>query len=180
MTKRQEDIEALASHYDTHDTTAELASATRDEDVTVEPMVTTSLRLPRSVMQDVRDEARRAGVRPTALMRGWIEERARAATQAQGVAGAPRNVPSVLFAGEGKSRVQHAGNPEHIVLVDENGRPAFVLDVKTWRGEPGALVEKQDIEGVVFLSPPAVGVSSESGIMATVESESKTETSART
>lgn len=65
--------ERLAEHYDTTDTSEELAGAERDDAAPAEPMVTTSLRLPRSTMERLRHEARRQGVRPTQLIREWVE-----------------------------------------------------------------------------------------------------------
>jgi len=38
-------------------------------------MVVTSIRLPRPLMQRVRAQADAAGVPPTALIRGWVEDR---------------------------------------------------------------------------------------------------------
>jgi hypothetical protein len=44
-------------------------------DVAAEPMVVTSIRLPRPLMQRVRAQADAAGVPATALIRGWVEDR---------------------------------------------------------------------------------------------------------
>ncbi|MEO3808805.1 CopG family antitoxin [Sphaerisporangium sp. B11E5] len=67
-------IDELAAYYDTHDTTAELEQATPREPVPAdEVMIVTSLRLPKPVMDEVRERARARGIKPTALIREWIE-----------------------------------------------------------------------------------------------------------
>ncbi|MGV1014000.1 MAG: hypothetical protein ACOYB4_03425 [Methyloceanibacter sp.] len=45
-----------------------------EDAVYVDPMVTTSLRLPAETQKAVRAAAKRAGVRPTVLIRSWIEQ----------------------------------------------------------------------------------------------------------
>ncbi len=74
-THKREDLEALAGHYDTTDTSAELGRASFEDRAAAEPMVTTSLRLPKPLMDELRAEADAAGIRVTALMRQWLEER---------------------------------------------------------------------------------------------------------
>lgn len=67
----------LRDHYDNTDMTDALRTATRN-DHTLDPdeiMVSTSIRLPRSLMQRVREHAERAGVPATALMRQWVLDR---------------------------------------------------------------------------------------------------------
>ena len=63
----------LREFYDTHDTSDEMDDGHWVTEVNTDPMVTTSLRLPKSVLDKVRAAARARGVRPTALMREWIE-----------------------------------------------------------------------------------------------------------
>ncbi|MFB9251515.1 CopG family antitoxin [Sphaerisporangium melleum] len=70
----QDKIDELAAYYDEHDTTAELEKAVPREAVPVdEVMIVTSLRLPKPVMDQVRERARARGVKPTALIREWVE-----------------------------------------------------------------------------------------------------------
>ena len=69
--KREQDPAKLAEHYDTTDLSSELDRAEFDE--TSDPMITTSLRLPKSVLDRVRALAADEGVKPTALMRRWVE-----------------------------------------------------------------------------------------------------------
>ncbi|MGH3839148.1 MAG: hypothetical protein ACRDSF_26145 [Pseudonocardiaceae bacterium] len=65
----------LAEYADTHDLSTELEQAHREDTTDPDPMVTTSLRLPKSLLDWVRDQAADEGLRPTALIRRWIEQR---------------------------------------------------------------------------------------------------------
>lgn len=77
MILHNEQIEDLRRHYDTTD----LSDLVRDAQVETrivdadEVMVSTSIRLPRSLMQRVRERAAAAGIPATALMRRWVEDR---------------------------------------------------------------------------------------------------------
>jgi hypothetical protein len=64
----------LADHYDSHDTAEEMNGGRWETDVTPEPMITTSLRLPQWLMADVRADARRRGIKPSALIREILEQ----------------------------------------------------------------------------------------------------------
>ena len=64
----------LRDYYDTADLSAEIEHAHWETDVEPDPMVTTSLRLPKSVLDWVRQQAETEHVKPTALIRRWIEE----------------------------------------------------------------------------------------------------------
>lgn len=68
-------ITELAKYADTHDLSAELEQAHREDTTDPDPMITTSLRLPKSLLDWVRDQAAVDGSRPTALIRRWIEQR---------------------------------------------------------------------------------------------------------
>jgi hypothetical protein len=70
-------LEELRDFYDTTDTAGSVERATWDERVVGpdEVMVSTSIRLPRSLMQRVRERAADAGVPATALMRQWVLDR---------------------------------------------------------------------------------------------------------
>jgi predicted DNA-binding protein len=75
MDKKQ--IDELRNHYDTMDMTESIERAQPD-DRTISPdevMVSTSIRLPRWLMQRVRERAAEAGVPATTLMRQWIVDR---------------------------------------------------------------------------------------------------------
>jgi len=58
-----------------HSTADEMADGTWETDVDVDPMVTTSLRLPKSLLDRVREQAAAEHVKPTALVRRWVEQR---------------------------------------------------------------------------------------------------------
>jgi predicted DNA-binding protein len=70
-------LEELRDYYDTTDTAESVGSARWDERAVGpdEVMVSTSIRLPRSLMQRVRERAAEAGVPATALMRQWVLDR---------------------------------------------------------------------------------------------------------
>jgi len=70
----REQLERIAEEYQTGDASAELDRAEYDDSSVAEPMVTTSLRLPKPVMDAVRAAADARGMRPTALMREWVEQ----------------------------------------------------------------------------------------------------------
>lgn len=74
-TMNHNDLEQTAAFYDTHDTSADLERAEFDDSVVAEPMITTSLRVPKPVMDGIRAAAEARGMRATVLMREWIEER---------------------------------------------------------------------------------------------------------
>jgi hypothetical protein len=67
-------IERLAEQYGTADVSADIERADYDDRIVAEPMVTTSLRLPKSTMDALRAVAAEERTRPTALMREWIEQ----------------------------------------------------------------------------------------------------------
>jgi len=65
----------MRDYYDTHSTADEMANGgTWETDVDPDPMVTTSLRLPKSLLDWVREQATAEHVKPTALVRRWIEQ----------------------------------------------------------------------------------------------------------
>lgn len=69
-------LQRLAEYYDTHDTSTDIEGAELvDEPVDPDPMVSLSLRLPKSLLDWVRTQARSEHTKPTQLIRRWIEER---------------------------------------------------------------------------------------------------------
>ena len=80
-------IARLREHYDTTDTAEEIerSEGTWETDVESDPMVTTSLRLPKSDLDWVREQASAAGVKPTALIRRWIGEHRQIAEKLAGI-----------------------------------------------------------------------------------------------
>ena len=72
----QTKLQRLAEYYDTHDTSKELERAELVEELPdSDPMVSLSLRLPKSLLDWVRGQARAEHTKPTQLIRRWIEER---------------------------------------------------------------------------------------------------------
>ena len=67
--------EELAEYYDRMDASEVIADARLETEIVSDPQVTTSLRLPRSVLDSVREaaKARGGGATPTQVMREWIE-----------------------------------------------------------------------------------------------------------
>lgn len=63
-----DELEALATYYDEHDTADEM-----EDGRWVEPMVTASLRLPRELFEQLKADARREGKRHTAYIREILE-----------------------------------------------------------------------------------------------------------
>lgn len=81
MADRERD--ALREHFDTSDLADVIDSATWETEVDSDPMIVTSVRLPKSLLDWVREQAAVEQVKPTALIRRWIEERRRASTGVQ-------------------------------------------------------------------------------------------------
>lgn len=73
-------LNELRDYYDNNSTADNEAPGTWETDVQEDPMVTTSLRLPKSVLDWVRAEARSQHAKPTQLIRQWIEERQHGST----------------------------------------------------------------------------------------------------
>jgi hypothetical protein len=72
----QTKLQRLAEYYDTHDTSDELKRAELiEEPADPDPMISLSLRLPKSLLDWVRTQARTEHTKPTQLIRRWIEER---------------------------------------------------------------------------------------------------------
>lgn len=70
---REAEREELAKYYDNADLSSEIERAELDESVISDPMITTSLRLPKSVLDEVRARAAAENIKPTALIRRWVE-----------------------------------------------------------------------------------------------------------
>ncbi|MGH3095817.1 MAG: hypothetical protein ACRDMV_07425 [Streptosporangiales bacterium] len=73
----KKELDELAAYADEHDFSAEMKSGqwhgAREPDP--DPMISTSLRLPKSLLDWVRAQADDAHTKPTALIRAWIEEK---------------------------------------------------------------------------------------------------------
>jgi predicted DNA binding CopG/RHH family protein len=68
-------LKELRNYYDQTSLPESVERAQRDDRVTDEVMVSTSIRLPRSLMQQVRERAAAAGIPATTLMRQWVIDR---------------------------------------------------------------------------------------------------------
>lgn len=71
-------VEDLREYYDSTDMSDSIQRAAPDNRVADEIMISTSIRLPKSLMDQVRSQAEAAGIPTTTLMRQWIVERATA------------------------------------------------------------------------------------------------------
>ncbi|WP_157515995.1 hypothetical protein [Nocardiopsis trehalosi] len=78
-------MDDVARWAEGHDFSEEIADSVPNDDAVENPMITTSLRLPRTVMRGLRAAADERGVRVTALMREWLEERLGAEAEAEDV-----------------------------------------------------------------------------------------------
>lgn len=74
----------MAAYAQAHDFSKEMEQAVWETDTEPDPMITTSLRLPKSLLDWVREQAAAQHVRPSGLIRQWIEQR-RDADDATGV-----------------------------------------------------------------------------------------------
>lgn len=72
----QNKIDRLRDYYDTTDVAEHFADATVQTDTATEVLVSSSIRLPQSLMNQVRAQAAELGIPATTLMRQWIIERA--------------------------------------------------------------------------------------------------------
>jgi hypothetical protein len=71
-----ERIRQLADYYNNADLSENIEQAQWEEpEPASEPMVTYALRLPKPVIDRLRDAARQRGVKVSTLMREWLEER---------------------------------------------------------------------------------------------------------
>jgi hypothetical protein len=68
-------LDEIAVHAQTHDFSPEMEQAVWETDAETDPMVTTSLRLPKLLLDWVREQAAAQHVRPSGLIRQWIEQR---------------------------------------------------------------------------------------------------------
>lgn len=66
-------LEELAEYYGDRDLSEEIGSADLQRSPGDQVMVVTSLRVPKPLMDRVRDAATDEGLKPSALMRYWIE-----------------------------------------------------------------------------------------------------------
>jgi predicted DNA binding CopG/RHH family protein len=72
---KKDELDELRDDYDNTDVADEFADAQLDTRMADEVMVSTSIRLPRSLVDKVRAQADAAGIPATTLMRQWVIEK---------------------------------------------------------------------------------------------------------
>lgn len=82
---KQDEIDELRRYYDHTDVAEHFRDAELETDTAGEVMVSTSIRLPQSLVNRVREQAAALGVPATTLMRQWVIEKADAEQAAAGV-----------------------------------------------------------------------------------------------
>ena len=65
----------IAAHAEAHDFAGEMGEGAWEDETDADPMITTSLRLPKSLLDWVRERAAEQHVRPSVLIRQWVEQR---------------------------------------------------------------------------------------------------------
>src|SRR5450759_5171176 len=76
----QHKIDGLREYYDNTDVATHFQDAALDTQASDEILVSTSIRLPQSLVNQVREQAAALGIPATALMRQWVIERATSPT----------------------------------------------------------------------------------------------------
>ena len=72
---RRDEIDRAAEYFDTHDMSHLIEGGELDTSVSTETSEVVSVRLPGTVMDVIRSVAKAHGVRPSHLIREWLEER---------------------------------------------------------------------------------------------------------
>ena len=72
-------LDEIADYAEHHDFAAEMEQGTWEAGTDADPMITTSVRLPKSLLDWVRHRAATQHVRPSVLIRQWIEQQRDAA-----------------------------------------------------------------------------------------------------
>jgi hypothetical protein len=67
-------LDEIAEYADSHDFSAEMEQGVWEDDTEADPMITTSVRLPKSLLDWVREQAATQHVRPSVLIRQWLEQ----------------------------------------------------------------------------------------------------------
>ncbi|MGC2565133.1 MAG: CopG family antitoxin, partial [Mycobacterium sp.] len=76
MSMNNDELTELREYYDNTDVADEFADAELDTRTTDEVMVSTSIRLPQSLVDKVRAQAAALGIPATTLMRQWVIDKA--------------------------------------------------------------------------------------------------------
>ena len=76
MSMNHDELNELRDYYDNTDVASQFSDAEPDTRTTDEVMVSTSIRLPQSLVDKVREQAAVLGIPATTLMRQWVIEKA--------------------------------------------------------------------------------------------------------
>lgn len=68
-------LDEIAAHAQVNDFSTEMEQGVWETESDADPMVTTSLRLPKSLLDWVREQSAAQHLRPSGLIRQWIEQR---------------------------------------------------------------------------------------------------------
>ena len=92
-------LEEIADYAEHHDFAAEMEQGSWEAGTDVDPMITTSVRLPKSLLDWVRRSAAAQHVRPSVLIRQWIEQHRDAAETegAEDLAGRVERLERAVF-----------------------------------------------------------------------------------
>ena len=71
----QKKLKELRDYYDSTDTSDEIKDAELDDTIVHNRMVGITVRLPADTLQQVRELGATDGIKPTALIRRWVEDR---------------------------------------------------------------------------------------------------------
>jgi predicted DNA-binding protein len=127
MTKREElprsaeELAELAEYYDDNDTSVEMEAG---EWVDPRPMVTTSLRLPDTMVTALKEEARRRGIRYTALVREVLESHLTHPAPVIDVVNIEERLDRLTVLVEGLAEQTSRGEPRHEADSRESERAA--------------------------------------------------------
>lgn len=162
----EEDPEAaarsLAEFYDSTDTAGEMADVALEVDLVADPMVTTSLRLPKSVLDRLRDTAAQQGVKPTALIRSLVEsgisgslseDSAGSALRREAMLAARAVVEEARTAAEALvERVRRETADAHVQALADTALLAARIRADDRVGEAGEVVTRASAEAVAILA----------------------------
>jgi hypothetical protein len=121
----QDKLRELREYYDTGNSIRG-EDGVWETDVEDDPMVTTSMRLPKSLLDWVRIQAEEQALKPTALIRQWIEARHDADRRMPSIAARLTALEDAVFAERAVPRQQRS-SPAEDLLVSEGVHDAVSL-----------------------------------------------------
>lgn len=90
-------LDDIATYAETHDFSTEMEDGTWETDTEPDPMVTTSVRLPKSLLDWIRTQAASNHVRPSVLIRQWLEQQRDASGSASDLATRVERLETAVF-----------------------------------------------------------------------------------